>query len=49
MTGYGLVAVKRGWVPRWLWWLACGYVIPERQLATIRPFRWLLVKAVHDG
>jgi hypothetical protein len=48
VTDYGLIAVKRSWVPEWLWWLACCYVptIKLKQLVMCWPFRWLLARPV---
>lgn len=38
-AGYRLVAVKRQWVPEWLFWLA-------RPVAVYPPLRWLLTEEV---
>jgi hypothetical protein len=36
MCDYALVAVKRWWVPHWLYGLFCP------RLGTYQPFRWIL-------
>jgi len=35
--GWGMVAMKRKWVPEWLWALACKC----GHLPLIYPFRWI--------
>jgi hypothetical protein len=40
--GYGLVAVKRPWVPEWLWAALCVVAGP---LLPLQPLRWLLTEA----
>jgi hypothetical protein len=42
---YGLIAVKRKWVPEWLWALLCYLWLPFfGYLICIQPFQWLLTK-----
>lgn len=41
MTEYRLVAIKRGWVPEWLWWFFRGWI-------PYQPFRWIFAKEL-DG
>jgi hypothetical protein len=45
---YELAAVKRGWVPEWLWWLVC-HIDPMRRLPTKQPLRWIFTTPVDPG
>lgn len=39
---YDLIAIKRRYVPNWLYWLFCRRLPFFGQPALIQPFRWLL-------
>ena len=41
MSDYELVAVKRRWVPEWLWWAMGNWPVYQ-------PFRWLLTTSKSD-
>lgn len=47
---YGLAAVKRDWVPEWLWALLCRAWLPFfGYLVLIQPFYWLLTRRPTDA
>ncbi len=42
---YGLVAVKRNWVPEWLWRALCWLGLPWfGQFVTYQPFRFIFTR-----
>jgi len=46
METYTLVAVKRDWVPDWLYWLLCRRLPFFGQITLIQPIRWILHRDV---
>lgn len=45
-----LVAVKRDWVPEWLWDMACTLIPlpPDKRLPLYQPFKWILTRTPDD-
>lgn len=46
---YHLVAVKRKWVPEWLWDFFCAdlWLLPN-SIACYQPFRWMLTRPLRN-
>ena len=42
-ANWGLVAIKRPWVPEWMWNACCKCF----NLPLIYPFRWILTKKLN--
>jgi hypothetical protein len=45
MSSYKLIAVKRSWVPEWLWiWACCDLWVLPSSIVCYQPFRWILTQ-----